>query len=75
MGKGEEAVYSKFPETARAGSNRQNAKSFLASPSDTECGSAEFLLISTPQRQTGNHLNIQNKKMVKSVMAHLCGRK
>lgn len=49
-------------------------KSFLASPSDTECGSAEFLLISIPQRQTGNHLNIQNKKTVKSVMAHLYGR-
>lgn len=74
MEKGERVDYSKFPETARAGSNGQNEKSFLASPSDMEYGSAEFLLISIPQRQTGNHLNIQHKKTVKSVMAHLCSR-
>lgn len=64
--------HTKSPETAGAGSNRQNEESFLASPSDTDCRNAELLPPPILQWQTGNHLNIQNKKTIKSIMAHLC---
>lgn len=56
-----------------AGGKRQNEESILVNPSDNECRSAEFLPHSILQWQTGNDLNIQNKKTIKSVMTHLCG--
>lgn len=65
--------HGKFPETAGAGGKRQNEESILVNPSDNECRSAEFLPHSILQWQTGNDLNIQNKKTIKSVMTHLCG--